>query len=98
MTPLPRRIARARFTALVALAALTASPALAQVGGGGGWLAALWSTFLTNVVPGLGIAGVAFVGIMFLGGRIGLALVVMVAIGIYIISHADMIARLIGGL
>ncbi len=91
-----QRIALALGLAL----ALATSPSLAQVAGGGnaGWLSGLWSTFLTNIAPGLGIAAIAVIGILAMGARLGLIIVCGIVIGIYVINHADTIYNLVAGI
>jgi len=78
---------------------LVADPAFAQFaggGGGGGLLQQIIQWFVQNVVQGLIMAGVLFVGCLLLFGRHTLAGIAVMVIGGLVISQYQTIAGMFG--
>lgn len=96
------RSKRAEIYLLLALGMVGLSaiePAHAQLaigGGGGGMLAQVINWVVTNIVQGLILAAVLFVGALLIFGRHTLAGVAVVAIGAVVISQYQTIAGLFG--
>ena len=89
-----------RYIGLALLAVmLLAEPAHAQLaigGGGGGLLAQVINWVVANIIQGLILTAVLFVGAMLIFGRHTLAGVAVVAIGAVVISQYQTIAGLFG--
>jgi type IV secretory pathway VirB2 component (pilin) len=84
---------------LAATALVLATPAFAQVAGGGGntgLLSQVINWFVTNIVAGLIAAGVLFVGCLLLFGRHTLAGIAVMVIGALVIANYATIAGFFG--
>ncbi len=85
------------FTALSLLPGLAHAQAIGGGGSGSGWMQGALDLFTNNLMAGIGIAAILFIGALFLAGRVGLLLVVGVIAGIIVMSRASQIYTLIAG-
>jgi type IV secretory pathway VirB2 component (pilin) len=87
-----------RALAVGALIVLAASPAYAQIagGGGGGLLSQVIQWFVTNIVQGLVMAAVLFCGALLMFSRHTLAGIACVVIGAIVMANYTTIAGFFG--
>jgi type IV secretory pathway VirB2 component (pilin) len=90
---------RTLILAALVLTLLVADPAFAQIaggGGGGGLMQQIIQWFVTNIVQGLVMGAVLFIGALLLFGRHSLAGVMVVIVGALVIANYQTIAGLFG--
>lgn len=80
------------LAALVAMAGRAQAQAIIGGGGGGGLLTSVITWVMSNIMVGLVMAAVLFIGVLIMAGRAGLLIICGVAVGALIIGNYQTIA------